>query len=214
MVINHYFYSMNKIDTEKTSALISEALKISMSYVAYRKLVSKLVVSNSTTGNEQTEALINYTLLNDRRMRRWDKTVKISESDKTAIQKFDKKVIWLVLTESWCGDAAHVVPVINKVAELNSNIEYKIVLRDTNDELMNAFLTNGNQSIPKLIMIDKLTGEVLDTYGPRPSIATAMVNVYKSEHGKLTPEFKEDLQRWYNKDKGQTTVKDLLELLK
>ena len=29
----------------------------------------------------------------------------------------------------------------------------------------------------------------------------------------LTPEFKEDLQRWYNKDKGQSIVEDLVSLL-
>jgi len=29
----------------------------------------------------------------------------------------------------------------------------------------------------------------------------------------LTPEFKEDLQRWYNKDKGQSTIKDLAALI-
>jgi len=29
----------------------------------------------------------------------------------------------------------------------------------------------------------------------------------------LTPEFKEDLQRWYNKDKGQSKLKDLTAML-
>ncbi|NNK28003.1 MAG: thioredoxin family protein, partial [Flavobacteriaceae bacterium] len=36
---------------------------------------------------------------------------------------------------------------------------------------------------------------------------------YKEEHGALTPKFKEDLQRWYNKDKGQTAIKDLIKLI-
>ena len=118
-----------------------------------------------------------------------------------------------MLTESWCGDAAHIMPVINKVAELNDNINYKIVLRDENEALMNQFLTNGGKSIPKLIMIDDETNEVVNTFGPRPSVATQFVNNYKAEHGKLTPEFKEDLQRWYNKDKGQSTIKDLAALI-
>lgn len=193
--------------------IISDSLSKSMSYVDYRKLVAQLVEDNSTTGNEKTEDLANYTMLNDRRMRRWDKTVKLSDEAKDLIKSFEKKVTWLVITESWCGDAAHIIPVINKVAELNDNINYKIVLRDENDALMNQFLTNGGKAIPKLIMMEEETNKVIDTFGPRPEIATKMVSDYKAEYGKLTPEFKEDLQHWYNKDKGQSTIKDLIKLL-
>ena len=105
------------------------------------------------------------------------------------------------------------MPVINKVAEQNETIYLKVVLRDDNEDLMNQFLTNGGKSIPKLIMVDNDTNTVVDTFGPRPAIATEMVNTYKAQHGKLTPEFKEDLQRWYNKDKGQSTIEDLVNLL-
>ena len=63
-------------------------------------------------------------------------------------------------------------------------------------------------------MIDVSSNEVVNTFGPRPTVATEMVLDYKAQHGKLTPEFKEDLQRWYNKDKGQSTVEDLVNLLK
>lgn len=192
--------------------IILDSLKKGTSYTDYRNLVDDLVKENSTTGTEKTEALVNYTMLNNRRMKRWDKTVKVSDETKTKIESFNKKVTWLVITESWCGDAAHVMPVLNKVAELNNNIEYKIVLRDENDALMSQFLTNGGRAIPKLIIIDNETNEVLNTFGPRPSVAAELVNAYKVLHGKLTHEFKEDLQRWYNKDKGQSTLEDLVSL--
>jgi len=201
------------LDTPLLNAIISESLKKSISYSDYRALVSKLVEQNSTTGNEKTEALVNYTKLNNRRMRRWDRTLKISDKNKSQIENYKKKITWLVITESWCGDAAHVIPVINKAAELNNNINYRIVLRDENDALMNQFLTNGGKAIAKLIMIDNDTNNVVNTFGPRPTLATELVNTYKAEHGQLTPEFKEDLQRWYNKDKGQSTLRDLLHLL-
>tara|TARA_Y100000815_G_scaffold94961_1_gene83867 strand:+ start:346 stop:963 length:618 start_codon:yes stop_codon:yes gene_type:complete len=204
---------METLELNMINNIISDSLKNSMSYTAYRNLVNDLVEQKSTTGNEKTEALAEYTLLNDRRMKRWDKTIKVSEEAKNKIENFNKKVTWLVISESWCGDAAHITPVINKVAELNDNIDYKIVLRDDNDALMNQFLTNGGKSIPKLIMIDNTTNEVINTFGPRPTVATKMVTDYKAEHGKLTPEFKEDLQRWYNKDKGQSTIEDLIKLL-
>lgn len=204
---------MEVMDKTMISNIISDSLTQAISYNDYRTLVSQLVEKQSTTGNEKTEALINYTMLNDRRMKRWDKTVKLSDEAKAKIQNFKNKVTWLVLTESWCGDAAHIMPVINKVAQLNDNIDYKVVMRDENDALMNEFLTNGGRAIPKLIAINNETNEVIDTFGPRPNVATEMVKAYKEEHGKLTPEFKEDLQRWYNKDKGQSTIADLLQLL-
>lgn len=195
------------------NSIIKNSLDKSISYQTYRDLVKQLAEDNSTTGHQKTEALINYTKLNDRRMKRWDKTVKISDEVKSKIETFNEKMTWLVITESWCGDAAHVMPVLNKLATLNENIDFKVVLRDENPELMDMFLTNGNKSIAKIIMIDETSGDVINTYGPRPSEATKLVNAYKVEHGKLTPEFKEDLQYWYNKDKGQNVIKDVTEML-
>jgi hypothetical protein len=193
--------------------IIKTSLKNSFSYDEYKELVKRLVQEESTTGEQKTEALANYTKLNHRRMKRWDKTLRIGDKQVNEIGQYDKKVTWLVLTESWCGDAAHIMPVINQVTSLNDLIDFKVVLRDENLELMNSFLTNGNQSIPKMIAIDNETGEVISTYGPRPSNATELVNEYKQKHGKLTHEFKEDLQRWYNKDKGQNALDDLIKLL-
>lgn len=194
--------------------IVNDGLNNAMSYTAFRDLVKTLATTDGTTGVEQSEALIAYTKLNESRMKRWDKTLKISEADQTRIKNFKGSVTWLVIAESWCGDAAHILPVINKVADLNANIDLKVVLRDENDALMNQFLTNGGKSIPKLIMIDNTTGDVVNTFGPRPSIATQLVNDFKAEYKVLTPAFKEQLQTWYNLDKGQSTVGDLLALLK
>lgn len=196
-----------------SSSIINSALKKSTTYQEYRDLVKNLVEINGNTGPEQNADLANYTKLNDKRMKRWDKTVKISDSDKKQIDAYQRKTTWVVITESWCGDAAHVLPAINKVAELNENIDMRVVLRDENLELMDAFLTNGGRSIPKVIMVDDATGDVLNTFGPRPSEATNLVNRFKAENGALTPEFKEDLQYWYNKDKGQNIIKDITKTL-
>ena len=193
--------------------IIKESLENSINYSEYGRLMQKLVQDKFTTGDDISEANINYTMLNEKRMSRWNNKLEISEGDELKIRVFNTEVIWLVITESWCGDAAHLLPVINKVAKLNANINLHIVLRDDNDSLMNQFLTNGSKSIPKLLMLDAVTLEVLDVYGPRPSIAAKMVEDHIKEHGTLSPEFKEDLQRWYNKDKGKTAIEDLTKLL-
>ncbi len=193
--------------------IIDESLQKAISYPEYRTLVQNLVAEGKSTGELQTEALSNYSMLNDKRMKRLDKTTKLTEEAVEKIKSYNGDVTWLVLTESWCGDAAQTMPVINKVAELNDNITLKVVMRDENEALMNEFLTNGGKSIPKLISIDNASGNVIGDWGPRPSEATKLVSDYKAKHGKLTPEFKQDLQIWYNKNKGQNTVDDLLKLV-
>ena len=193
--------------------IIANSIKKAMTYNEYRLLVSKLLEEGKSTGPEQSQSLLDYSKLNDRRMHRLDKTIKIPEDAANKIKSYSKKVTWLVISEGWCGDSAQTLPVINKVASLNENISLKIVLRDEHPDLMDAFLTNGSRAIPKLIMIDDESQEIIDTWGPRPSVATKMVKEFKAQHGALTPEFKQDLQIWYNKDKGESTVNDLLQLL-
>lgn len=204
---------MNTVQNRSTIAIINDGLSKSYSYEVYRNIVHELALDGKTTGETQSKALIEYTQLNDRRMNRWDKTLKIPAAIQEKIAKVSKKLVFLVLTESWCGDASPSLPVMNSIAALNPNIEFRIVLRDENLELMNQFLTTNAMSIPKLIIIDNENEEVLADWGPRPSIATKMVQEYKAEHGTLTPEFKQELQVWYNKDKGQNILNDIVALL-
>ncbi len=193
-------------------ALIQQCLAKSYSYQEYRKLVSDLLAEGKSTGPNQTEDLTHFSMLNVKRMDRLDKKIELSEATILRLQKLDKKQLWLVLTEGWCGDAAQNLPVIEKMAKQSSHIELRLILRDENPEVMNLFLTNGAQAIPKLISFDEELN-VLFTWGARPSIATQMVTDYKAKHGKLDPEFKKNLQVWYNKDKGQNVQSDVVTLI-
>lgn len=191
--------------------IIENSLQNTFSYQAYRTLVSNLLAKGKATGPEQSEALTNYSLLNDKRMKRLDKTIKISDDTTSVFKNIAEPITWLVITEGWCGDAAQNLPVINKIAELNKKIQLKIVLRDKNLPLMNLFLTNNGRSIPKLIALDK-DNTVMYTWGPRPSIATQMVTEYKEKNGALDAAFKQDLQVWYNKNKGANLQEDFIKL--
>lgn len=197
MVLEHLTYNKQK----------------SFTYNQYRDFIQQLVENQSTSVKEKTEEQINFTMLNDRRMKRLEKTIIVSDDIQKKLSQFKANVTWLVVVETWCADGAQVLPVINKMAELNKGIDLKIVLRDENETLMDQFLTNGARAIPKMIIIDKQTEEVIGTYGPRPSTVSKIVDDFKQLHGKITPEFKEDLQRWYNKDKGQTIMKDVMSLI-
>tara|TARA_R110001583_G_scaffold83631_2_gene220680 strand:- start:3425 stop:4024 length:600 start_codon:yes stop_codon:yes gene_type:complete len=195
------------------NTLIKNSLDKGISYTAYRELIKKLLIQQKSTGAEQTDDLLNFSKLNDKRMDRLDKTLKVSEETKNAINGLRNDFTFLVIAEGWCGDAAQIVPILNKIAETSTKIDLKIVLRDENEALMNLYLTNGSQSIPKIIIVDN-QNKVINSWGPRPSIATKMVLDYKTENGTLDADFKKDLQIWYNKDKGTNTQEDLLKLLK
>lgn len=196
----------------KMKNIIENSLQKGISYQDYRKLVSDLLADGKSTGPVQSDSLLNYSMLNDRRMNRLDKTIRLSEETIASAKDVKEPVTWLVLTEGWCGDAAQTLPIINKIADESDQIDLKIVLRDENEELMNEFLTNGGKSIPKLIALDQ-NHEVIDSWGPRPSVPTKMVSDYKKEHGQLDAEFKKQLQVWYNKDKGINTQQDMMRLL-
>ncbi|MDF0715135.1 thioredoxin family protein [Muricauda sp. 334s03] len=193
--------------------IVQEYIEKAMDYPRYSELVRQLAKTGKTTGPNQSEVMVNYTKLGDRRMARWEKTFKIPEDIQQKLESLEKDLVFLALTESWCGDAAASLPIINKVAETSPNIALKVVLRDESVDLMDTFLTNGARSIPKVIVLDKTKNEIVGEWGPRPSIATQMVEDCKREHGKLTDEFKQELQVWYNKNKGENILEDILELL-
>lgn len=193
--------------------IIEKSLKNSYTYQEFRNLVSHLLTENKSTGHTQSEAITGFSLLNDRRMKRLDKTIKISEETSTEMNTINEPQTWLVIAEGWCGDAAQNLPVIHKIAETNNLIDFKVALRDDNEDLMNLFLTNGGKAIPKLIILDK-NNNVINTWGPRPTVATQMVADYKAEHGVIDAQFKQDLQVWYNKDKGLSVQDDFVKLVR
>ena len=203
---------MNRID--------AKVIEESFDYTTYRELIDKLIAENKTTGDNHSEAMLNYTRLNISRMKRLDRTTKLSDASLQKLATIDQPMIWLVITEAWCGDAAQVVPVMEKLAAENDNIELRLILRDENPAIMDAFLTNGGRSIPKLIILDKASLDVLGSWGPRPEVLQTMVMDTKAEVQTINDPVerkakwdavKYETQRWYAKDKTQGIQTELLD---
>lgn len=192
---------------------IEDSLKRSYSYQEYRELVTKLLKEGKSTGKEQSDDLLHYSELNEVRMNRLDKTIAVPDVINDGLKHIEKKYIWLVLSEGWCGDAAQILPILHKMEVSAPNIDMKIVFRDENEVLMDRFLTNGGRAIPKLIVLDAVTNEVLGDWGPRPAEAKQLIIDYKAKHGVIDETAKTDLQKWYLKDKGLSTQQELLELM-
>ena len=195
-----------------TNEIIKGSIVKGISYTVYVELINRLVAEESTTGVEQIKQRIDFTKLNASRMRRLDKTLVIPEQAKQVFRDMKEKQTWLVLIESWCADGAQTIPVLNKIAKEVPAIDLKVLLRDDNPEFMDLFLTNETRSIPKLIIADN-DGNVLNTWGPRSKAATNMVMAYKKENKKIDDSFKKNLQVWYNKNKGEAIVEDLVNII-
>lgn len=192
--------------------IIQSALRNSLSYSEYRTLVSKLISEGKSTGNEQSADLLHYSELNEVRMNRLEKTLKMDAEVLETLENIKEKQTWLIISEGWCGDAAQILPIIKLMADVSKNIEMKIVLRDENEDLITEFLTNGARSIPKLIILDENLN-VINHWGPRPEGAKNLIINYKAKHGIVDEPAKIALQKWYLEDKGISTMKEIVAML-
>ena len=137
----------------------------SYNYENYRNLVLKYAEDSKTSG-DQSEEKIAATFINAQRMKRIDKQCVINNNLNRLVSQINKKQKWIVISETWCGDSAQCLPVIAKIAKLNKNIKLEIIFRDEHLEVIDAFLTNGTRSIPKLICVDEETESVNYIWGP------------------------------------------------
>lgn len=192
------------------SSFFAEKLKHTHGYHEFNQMVAGLVSEGKTTGPHQSDALLHYTELNLKRMTRLDKTIKLTEELTQMLQGLQKKYIWLVITEGWCGDAAQIIPALNTMAEASDNISLRLILRDEHLDLMEQYLTNGAKSIPVLICLDADSLEVLGHWGPRPLVPQEMVMKNKENHELSHDDLVLQLQKWYNKDKTLSIQQELL----
>jgi len=180
-----------------------ESLDKRMTYGQYLENMAEIDVQGTDHWIGYNQALVDYNRMNIQRMARWNKKLKAQED-----LGINKNLSLLVITEGWCGDAAHVNPVIHQLSESSDQIDLYFIHRDLHLDIMDAFLTNGGRSIPKAILLDG-EGKVLGSWGPRPK-ALQDLFLAEKEKGELTnEELKILIQKWYNKDKGQTTMDEL-----
>jgi hypothetical protein len=115
----------------------------------------------------------------------------------------------LVLAEDWCGDASSTIPIVAKLANQVPGLELRVLRRDENPELMDRFLTNGSRSIPIVIALDEEFQE-LGHWGPRPRELQAWVMANRATIPKadLYPQ----VRQWYARDRGETTLREVMEM--
>jgi hypothetical protein len=147
-------------------------------------------------------------------LQRMDRTLKKYIPDEEQLKEltsknFDGKI--LVISEAWCGDASATVPALVKFFEGHN--EVKIFLRDSDKSLINQYLTNGTESIPKVLILDK-DFNVKNSWGPRPKFGYELLMKHKADPEAYPKDnFYNDLQLYYAKNRGKDAVQEILELL-
>ena len=186
-----------------------------ISYAQYRQMLTDLLAEGKTTGPIQSEFYLEIAQLNQARMNRLDRKTRLTETTSAYLAGLDRELIFLVLTEGWCGDAAQILPVLNWMADATKKIQLQTLLRDENPALMDEFLTDGSRGIPKAIILDAKTKELLGSWGPRPAPAQQLVIDYKNTPDPKPEyaEFQKQLHTWYARDKTVTTQKELVAVL-
>lgn len=116
----------------------------------------------------------------------------------------------LGLSEDWCGDAVNTVPVIAKLAALSPNLEFRVLARDQNLDLMDTHLTGTSRSIPVVMVLDEAYRE-RGWWGSRPAELQAWV---LSTGRTMEKEARyQEVRRWYARDGGRTTLEEVVATL-
>jgi thioredoxin-like negative regulator of GroEL len=184
-----------------------------LSYENYRELISTLLIAGKTTGPDNSEAMLHYTKMNNQRMNRVEKTTELLPELLSIIENLKGNYHLLVISEGWCGDAAQILPVIQKIAvAARERFTLKMVWRDQQPELMNQHLTNGGKAIPTLLVLNEQNELVLPKWGPRPAVLQQLLAEWKKEEVDYAITA-EKLHSWYAKDKTITTQLELKDYL-
>lgn len=181
------------------------------SYIAYHKSIVDQTPETLPPPYNNPD-YYDYTKLNFARTSRWLKTGIISESLKQTIGQIKTPQQWIVITEPWCGDAAHSVPFFHLISQLNPLITVDYELRDSEPHRINHYLTRGGKSIPKLIVRNE-KGNDLATWGPRPEECQKVYDILTERKADFET-LKTELQNWYNANKGVDIQQELEGILK
>ncbi|MFV0606006.1 MAG: thioredoxin family protein [Niabella sp.] len=182
-----------------------------MNWTAYLDYFNSIVDATDRTAPYDNDDYYQYTKLNKSRNNRWLKHSPLTKDTISYIvNEISQPQQWVVITEPWCGDAAHIVPVLYLMSELNPLISFTLQLRDIDSEI-EQYLTNGSKSIPILIVRDE-AGKDLFHWGPRSKEGTILFEQLKADQASFD-DMKIALQEFYNADKGIGVQEEVVALL-
>jgi len=194
------------------TSLLEKINILGLSYKQYFDLTKKEIETTDLSKLEDDEKKrYDDKKLNLHRMTRIEKHYSVSEELKNLILQVVKPQTWMIISETWCADSAQNIPFIAKIAAVNPRIELKIVMRDSNPDIMDLYLTNGTRSIPILVAFDE-SGEELFRWGPRPDEAIKLFEDLKTAGIEKAVRL-EKLHLWYGRNRGAALESEIKKLV-
>ncbi len=181
-----------------------------MNFQEYQDIVHAILTTETPAPPYDNADYFQYTKMNGSRMNRWLKQNPLTDETKAVLSSIGRKQQWVVITEPWCGDAAHIVPILYLMSRVNDQIDFKLQQRDSGSEI-EKYLTNSTRSIPILIVRDE-NGNDLFHWGPRPAAAKKVYDDLKEKKAGFE-ETKIALQQVYNSDKSIGIQQEVTALL-
>lgn len=185
-----------------------------ISFELYMKQTEQIAHGESNEQLYKDEKMLRYTQDNLERMNRIKRDITIDSKLYNEVQQITTPQTWICITEPWCGDASQIVPVLYLISLCNPLIDFKIILRDENLEVMDAYLTNGGRSIPKLVMQETETGKELGVWGPRPATLQEIVVAQKDDTTTSFGDKVRMIHAWYGENKTVAIQDEFLTMFK
>ncbi len=179
-----------------------------LTFEEYLKISEERVHHNPDKNDEHQEYY-------DLGLTRTNRTLKTFKLDEKQVADFKSKNFQgkiLIISEPWCGDASATVPAVAAFFEAAGN-EVRVFLRDSDHSLIDQFLTDGSQSIPKVLILNEDLS-LKNAWGPRPKFGNELLKKFKANPETYArEEFYNDLQVYYAKNRGKDAIEEILNLI-
>jgi hypothetical protein len=185
--------------------LTPELLETGFSYTFYRKELVRLTKFGKTTGDCHTPERVDATMAHMDRMTHLDRSFSVPQQIWHHIQKLPANLLFVSIVEGWQADCAEFLPVANKLIGSHPLWQHIILLRDEVPMIVNHLesLYPGSGSIPKLLVMEAQSFQVLTHWGPLPA---EWLRKLESTNGKMEVP---DKKNWFAQNNGAAIAAEL-----
>jgi hypothetical protein len=196
---------------DSTPVLTADRLATGLTYDGLRQHIAEALATPNP--DEHLAKQLPYYHECSERINQITPTIHLLPELQTALASLPQRYVWAIITEGWCGDASHTVPLLEAVAQASGgHTETCYFLRSANTDLIDRYLTNGGRAMPIAVLLhaDSLTEAAV--WGPRPAPLQALMQDLKARQTD-PKDITAQAHAWYDQDDTRTTQHELLALV-
>jgi len=191
--------------------LTAEQFATGLPYPAYRQHITEVLATPA--GVPHLAKLLPHYQENVARMDREAPTIALLPELQAALSQLTQPYTWAIITEGWCGDASHTVPLLEAVAQASGgHLTTRYFLRDAHPDFIDRYLTNGGRAIPIAVVLHTDSRTEAAVWGPRPAPLQEIMQELKAREAPFK-EIITQVNAWYAQDATRTTQHELLAMV-